>query len=43
VERHHALLEEPALPRQTLVIARERLTQALAIVRSIEQPGGSHA
>jgi len=37
VERHRALLEEPALPRQSLAIARERLTQALAIVRSCEE------
>jgi hypothetical protein len=33
--RHEALLGEPALPTQTLRIARERLSEALAVVRSI--------
>jgi hypothetical protein len=35
VTRHEALLRDPALPTQTLKIARERLTEALAMVRSI--------
>jgi hypothetical protein len=30
------LLNEPALPTQTLKIARERLKEALAMVRSID-------
>jgi hypothetical protein len=30
------LLNDPALPRQTLQIARERLREALAIVRSCD-------
>jgi hypothetical protein len=34
--RNEALLNEPALPTQTLKIARERLTEALAVVRSID-------
>ena len=34
--RCEALLNEPALPTQTLKIARERLVEALAIVRSID-------
>jgi integrase len=34
--RHEALLNEPALPTQTLKIARERLKEALAMVRSID-------
>jgi len=34
-QRHEALLREPALPTQTLKIARERLTEALAVIRSI--------
>jgi integrase len=34
--RHQALLNEPALPTQTLKIARERLSEALAMVRSID-------
>jgi hypothetical protein len=36
VSRHEALLNDPALPRQTLQIARERLREALAIVRSCD-------
>jgi integrase len=36
VRRHEALLNEPALPRQTLQIARERLTEAITILRSID-------
>ena len=42
VTRHRALLNEPALPRQSLQIVRERLTQALAVVRSVERSGDSH-
>jgi hypothetical protein len=34
--RHETLLNEPALPTQTLKIARERLNEALAMVRSID-------
>jgi hypothetical protein len=34
--RHEALLRDPSLPTQTLKIARERLTEALSIVRSIK-------
>ena len=34
--RHEALLRDPALPTQTLKIARERLSEALAMVRSIK-------
>jgi integrase len=34
--RHEALLSEPALPTQTLKIARERLNEALAMIRSID-------
>ncbi|MGC1729471.1 MAG: hypothetical protein WA747_08805, partial [Steroidobacteraceae bacterium] len=43
--RHEALLNEPALPRQTLTIARERLREAIAVLRAID-PGseeGPHA
>ncbi len=36
VRRHEALLNEPALPRQTLQIARERLVEAFAMLRSID-------
>ena len=39
--RNEALLNEPALPTQTLKIARERLTEALAMVRSIDGPESS--
>jgi hypothetical protein len=35
--RHEVLLNEPALPTQTLKIARERLNEALAMVRSIDR------
>jgi integrase len=35
VERHQALLNEPDLPRQTLKIARDRLTEATKVLRSI--------
>jgi hypothetical protein len=34
--RHRVLLNEPSLPTQTLKIARERLGEALAIVRSLD-------
>lgn len=34
--RNEALLNEPALPTQTLKLARERLGEALAVVRSID-------
>lgn len=39
VELYEALLREPQLPTQTLKIARERLTEALAMLRSIEPSG----
>lgn len=35
VERHQALLNEPDLPRQTLKIARDRLTEASEVLRSL--------
>jgi hypothetical protein len=35
-ERHEALLRDPSLPTQTLKIARERLAEALTIVRSLK-------
>jgi integrase len=35
VERHEALLRNPALPTQTLKIARERLNEALSMTQSI--------
>jgi hypothetical protein len=38
VERHQALLNEPQLPRQTLKIARERLTRATKILNSLAAP-----
>jgi uncharacterized membrane protein len=40
VERHQALLNEPELPRQTLKIARERLTRATKILNSLAGPRG---
>jgi integrase len=40
--RNEALLNEPALPTQTLKIARGRLTEALGIVRSIDTTPESH-
>jgi integrase len=43
VSRHEALLNDPALPRQTLQIARERLREALAIVRSCDPSVSSRA
>ena len=36
VERHQVLLNEPALPTQTLKIARERLEEARSVLRSID-------
>ena len=39
VERHEALLNEPDLPTQTLKIARERLNEARAMLRSIDSSG----
>ena len=38
IERCHTLLNEPALPTQTLKIVRERLEEASAVVRSIDPP-----
>lgn len=34
--RYEALLNEPALPTQSLKIARERLSEARAVLRSID-------
>jgi integrase len=39
VHRHRSLLNEPALPRQTLAIARARLTEATTLVRSLTRGG----
>jgi len=36
VRRHEALLNEPALPIQTLRIARERLDEARSLIRAID-------
>jgi hypothetical protein len=36
VRRHEALLDEPALPLQTLRIARERLDEARSLIRAID-------
>jgi len=36
VRRHEALLDEPALPLQTLRIARERLGEARSLIRAID-------
>jgi integrase len=41
--RNEALLNEPALPTQTLKIARERLKEALTMVRSIDATPGKPA
>jgi len=38
VRRHEALLDEPALPLQTLRIARERLDEARSLIRAIDSP-----
>jgi integrase len=35
-DRHEALLRDPALPTQTLRIARERLTEALSMIHAID-------
>jgi len=40
VERHQALLNEPELPRQTLKIARDRLTEATKVLRSLNTRRG---
>lgn len=40
--RHETLLNEPALPTQTLKIARSRLEEARAIIRSIDRPQREH-
>jgi integrase len=40
VARYQALLSEPDLPRQTLKIARDRLTEATRIIRSIDASEG---
>jgi len=40
VERHQALLSEPNLPRQTLKIARDRLTEATKVLRSLTASRG---
>ncbi|MDO9481736.1 MAG: hypothetical protein Q8K34_03630 [Hydrogenophaga sp.] len=44
VRRHEALLDEPALPLQTLRIVRERLNEARALIHSIDadNPGTGH-
>jgi integrase len=39
VRRHEALLNEPALPLQTLRIVRERLNEARTLIRSIDAAG----
>jgi hypothetical protein len=39
-ERCHALLNEPALPTQTLKVVRERLEEAQAVLHSIESSSG---
>jgi hypothetical protein len=36
-QRHQALLNEPSLPTQTLKIARERLGEAITMMRSIDR------
>jgi len=36
LRRHEALLNEPALPMQTLRIARERLEEARSMIRAID-------
>ena len=39
VRRHEALLNEPALPLQTLRIVRERLNEARSLIRAIDAAG----
>jgi hypothetical protein len=41
VRRHEALLNEPALPTQTLKIARERLNEAQSLIRAIDSDSGT--
>ena len=36
LRRHEALLDEPALPRQTLGIVRERVDEARRLLRAID-------
>lgn len=40
VRRHELLLDEPALPLQTLRIARERMDEARALIREIDESEG---
>ena len=40
VRRHEVLLDEPALPLQTLRIARERIAEACALIRVIDASDG---
>jgi hypothetical protein len=40
MSRHEALLNEPALPTQTLKIARQRLEEARAMIQSIDSSPG---
>lgn len=42
VLRHEALLNEPALPTQTLKIARERLNEARAMLKSMQPSDSIH-
>ena len=39
VDRQEALLNEPALPLQTLRIVRDRLNEARSLVRAIDAKG----
>jgi hypothetical protein len=41
--RYEALLKQPALPTQTLKIARERLGEARAMLASIDAPAKESA
>jgi hypothetical protein len=43
MSRHEALLNEPALPTQTLKIARQRLEEARAMIQSIDSSPRSTA
>ena len=40
IDRCHTLLNEPALPTQTLKIVRDRLEESRAVLRSIESTSG---
>jgi hypothetical protein len=40
VRRHEVLLNDPALPLQTLRIARARIAEACALIRVIDASGG---